>query len=286
MRALKAAAALVLALGGLPLGGVPAAASQLPSALDDLAGSFAGGSAVWVSDPTAPLPIYARNADEPVVTASLYKLAVLAEAEHQVELGTLHYTDTVEIGPDDITMDGSNELEGTVLTLDQALEQMITVSDNGPAIHLWRILGPDKINSFLVASGISGFHIRLDETEDNTATARSLGTFFTLLAERKLVSPAASDRMLARLERQQINDRIPVQLPPGTVVAHKTGNLIGLVHDAGIVYTPRGPRVVVVMTWDSDEGAVDGFIARLTQAVYDAALATPLEAGGCRAGLR
>jgi beta-lactamase class A len=56
---------------------------------------------------------------------------------------------------------------------------------------------------------------------------------------------------------QRINDRLPVGLPPGVPIAHKTGNLPGLAHDAGIVYAPEGPYIVVVLTedlWDVERG--------------------------------
>ncbi|MDE3112802.1 MAG: serine hydrolase [Chloroflexota bacterium] len=275
MRGLRILVALALVVATLPLRAAPAAAATLPSQLDALASSFAGQAGVWIGDPLLPDPLYAQNADTPVVTASLYKLGVLAEAERLVDAGKLHYSDTIQIDPEDITADGSFEAPGDVLTLDQALEAMITVSDNGTAMHLWRMLGPANIDDTLAKNGIKGFHVALSEDEDNTATPRAIGTYFTLLAKGKLVSSAASQRMLRRLERQQINDRIPSQLPEGTIVAHKTGNLAGLVHDAGIVFTPRGARVVVGMTWDADEGVADDFIAHLASTVYAAALLPP-----------
>src|SRR5207237_1093820 len=113
------------------------------------------------------------------------------------------------------------------------------------------ILGGANIDATLEKAGIKNFHVALDDSEDNWVTPRAVGTFFTLLARRQLISAAASDRMLARLERQQINDRLPAQLPADVVIAHKTGNLSGVTHDAGIIFTKTGPRVVVVMTWDA-----------------------------------
>jgi len=278
MRSAAVGIALVLAITALPLRAVPAAAATLNSRIDELAGTFPGGAAIWVADPSLPQPLYARNPDEQVITASLYKLALLAEAEHQVELGRLHYSDTIVIDAEDITEDGSFVAPGAELTLDDALEQMITISDNGTAMHLWRMLGPATINAYLEKSGIKGFRVALDESEDNLATARAVGTYFTLLAKRQLVSPAASDRMLRRLERQQINDRIPAQLPEGTRVAHKTGNLAGAVHDAGIVFTLSGPRVLVAMTWDTDDDVANSFIGRLASTVYASVTAPPAAA--------
>lgn len=275
MRPLSVCLAAVLVLGSLPAGERPAAAATLNAQIDSLAGGFPGGTAIWVSDPSASQPLYTRDADRQIVTASLYKLAVLLEAEHQVDLGRLRYGDTMTIDQEDITTDGSFEGPGTELTIDEALDLMITVSDNGTALHLWRTLGPANINAYLVKSGVSGFHIAVDQDDDNHASARAVGTFLTLLANRKLVSAAASDRMIRRLERQEINDRIPAQLPEGTTVAHKTGNLAGIVHDAGILFTPLGQRILVAMTWDTDDDVATRFIAHLASTVYSALTAPP-----------
>lgn len=279
MRRLSFPLAVAVALAGLPVGGGGAAAvapqATLQAQIDQLAQTFPGGASIWVGDPTVAQPLYSRDVDHDVITASLYKLAVLLEAEHQVDLGHLSYSDVITIDPEDIAADGSYEAPGTELTLNEALEAMITVSDNGTALHLRRMLGPANIDAFLDKSGIKGFHVALNDDEDNVATARAVGTFFTLLANKKLVSTAASDRMLKRLERQEINDRIPAQLPEGTVVAHKTGNLIGAVHDAGIIFTPRGQRVLVAMTWDADDDSANAFIAHLASALYASVSAPP-----------
>src|SRR5712691_2173051 len=273
--------AVALALTGLVPGG-PAAAStaELVQHLDQLVGSFPGGAGLWISDPnsTASAPLYSHSADEPIVTASLYKLAVLTEAERRVDNGELHYSDMITIEPEDITDDGSFEVAGTELTLDAALEAMITISDNGAALALWHILGPENINATLVRVGIKNFHVFLDWNEDNVATPRAVGTLLTMLAKRQLVSAAASDRMLARLERQQINDRLPAALPQGVVIAHKTGNLPGLTHDAGIIFTPSGPRVVVAMTWDAGEADAYSFISNVGSIVYSTLLEPPANA--------
>jgi beta-lactamase class A len=249
---------------------VPARAStaDLVQQLDGLISSFPGGAGIWISDPAVAKPLYTHDADERVIAASLYKLGVLAEAERRVDAGELGYTDAITIEPEDVTADGSFEEAGTELTLDEALEVMITISDNGAALALWRILGGANIDATLEKAGVADFHVALDDTEDNWATPHAIGTFFTLLAKRQLISGAASDRMLARLERQQISDRLPAQLPSGAVVAHKTGNLVGLAHDAGIIFTKSGPRVVVAMTWDAFDEDAANFISSIGSLVY------------------
>jgi beta-lactamase class A len=246
--------------------------------VDGLVKGFPGDAGVYVGDPLKGQPLYTHESDVVFIAASLYKLGILAHVESLVDGGKLKYTDTIEIQLEDITDDGSYEIAGTVMTVDEALEAMITISDNGTALAFWHYLGPENINATLQKLGLGEFHIAAGDNDDNTATARVLGQFFTLLAQRKLISSAASDRMLARLERQQINDRLPSQLPPGTAVAHKTGNLGYVTHDAGIIYTKSGPRVVVGLTANTAEEEAVHFIAGLGALVASAVLEPPANA--------
>lgn len=277
MRLLAVGVATCVLFGTLA---APAAAStaDLIVQVDGLVKAFPGDTGVYIADPLVPQPLYSHDADVSFIAASIYKLGILVHVESLVDAGALKYSDTIEIQPEDITDDGSYEVAGTVMTVDEALEAMITVSDNGTALEFWRSLGPDNINATLQKLGLGDFHIATDDNDDNTVTARVVGQFFTLLAQRKLVSAAASDRMLARLERNQINDRLPAELPQGTVVAHKTGNLGFATHDAGIIITPSGARVVVGLTANTDEEEAVHFLGGLGALVYSAVLEPPANA--------
>jgi beta-lactamase class A len=254
---------------------VTADTSPLSAAIGKLVNGFDGTTGVLIAFPGVPQPIYATGGDTPFIAASLYKLAVLLRVESLVESGALTYDDTITIEDADVTVDGSNEYPGTVLTIDQALEEMITYSDNGSALALLRLYGAPATNVKLAAAGIKGFHVAENADEDHTVTARALGTFFDLLATRRLVSPAASDRMLARLARQTINDRLPRDLPTDVVVAHKTGDLVGLSHDAGVLQAADGPRIAVVLTSGGTDAEAKDLIARIGALVYSAVLARP-----------
>jgi beta-lactamase class A len=142
-----------------------------------------------------------------------------------------------------------------VLTVDEALERTIVLSDNAAALALIRRLRISTIQATLDREGI---YLRF--TADGAiTTARGIATFFGELTRGSLVSREASARMLARLSRQRTVDRLPAALPAGVVIAHKTGNLGFATHDAGIVTGPGGaPIVLVVLTWDSaEQDAID-----------------------------
>ena len=77
--------------------------------------------------------------------------------------------------------------------------------------------------------------------------------------------------MLGILSRQEFNDEIPAGLPPGTRVAHKTGSITGVLHDAALVYLPnQAPYVLVVLTKNiQDDRVARTLIADLSRLVYE-----------------
>jgi len=74
------------------------------------------------------------------------------------------------------------------------------------------------------------------------------------------VSKDASREMTEILVQQFYRDLIPAQLPSGTPVAHKTGWITGVFHDAGIIFLPDGGQLVLVLL---SKGATDEQSTRL-----------------------
>jgi beta-lactamase class A len=79
--------------------------------------------------------------------------------------------------------------------------------------------------------------------------------------------------MIEILKRQKFNDAIPANLPPGTPVAHKTGSITKIHHDAAIVLAPT-PFVLVVLTRGiEDLKQSAALMARIARVLYDEAQA-------------
>jgi beta-lactamase class A len=202
-----------------------------------------------------------------VFAASLYKLAVLLEAERRIDAGTLRPKDKITVTAADQVEEGSFSATGTVLTVDEALERAIVLSDNAAALALIRKLGVASIQATVDREQIGYLRFTADGV---VTTARAIATFFGELSRGSLVSREASARMLARLGRQRIDDRLPAALPEGTVIAHKTGNLGFATHDAGIVSGPGGASIVlVVLTWDTGEQEAIDLIKEIAVLAYD-----------------
>ncbi len=233
--------------------------------IEALLASRDGRAAVVVAGGRSGETLFAIDADEPAFAASLYKLGVLLEAERRVDAGTLRLSDLITVTAADQLESGSFTAAGSVLTIDDALERTIVLSDNAAALALVRRLGVPMIQAALDRE-----RIYLRFTADGAiTTARGIATFFGELARGSLVSRGASARMLARLSRQRAVDRLPAALPEGAVVAHKTGNLGFATHDAGIVNLPDGaPVVLVVLTWDSAERDAIELIKEVAHLAY------------------
>jgi beta-lactamase class A len=217
--------------------------------------------------------------DDPFVAASLYKLGVMAEAYRQLAAGRLDPNATITLSATDVDdqYGGSAYYAGTSLSLDDALDSMITRSDNGVALALVGRLGLNAVNDEFRALGMP--NTRLED--DAWTTPRDQLTFFRALARGEVVSATASRSMLELLARQQINDRIPKGLPSDAPwrVAHKTGNWESALGDSGIIDTPHGAFALSILADDvvsaQDADATFARIAALTYAAFEAGPARP-----------
>ena len=137
------------------------------------------------------------------------------------------------------------------------LRRMITRSSNFATNELIALVGATNVTATARALGATRMQV-LRGVEDqkafdagliNTTTSADLATLLLAIEEGKVLSPQSSSEMREILLAQEVNDRIPAGLPLGTPVAHKTGDITAISHDAAIVYPPgRRPYVLVVLT--------------------------------------
>jgi beta-lactamase class A len=217
----------------------------------------------------------------------------LIELYHQVRQGRVRLDEALPVrnefhslvdgspyvlNPDDDSETELYQVIGVTRTVERLSELMITVSSNLATNILMDRLGVDSIRAGVHALGADGMDVRrdLEDTKafrqglNNTTTARALLQLMGAIARGRAVDKASSRRMIEVLERQTFNDGIPVGLPPGTRVAHKTGEITRIQHDAAIVFAPR-PFVLVILTRGLDDAAqASALIATITRELYRA----------------
>jgi beta-lactamase class A len=105
---------------------------------------------------------------------------------------------------------------------------------------------------------------------NNTTTAQGLAILMTAIAGGKTVDPESSRKMIEILSRQHFNEGIPSGLPVGTRVAHKTGEITKIHHDAAIVYAPRPFVLVILVRGLANEQESSRLMAEIARALYQA----------------
>ena len=230
--------------------------------------------------------------DVPFHPASTIKLAVMLELYHQAAQGLFSLDDPLPVtnsfpsladgSPYSLSPEDDSETDlyahlGEAFSLRELNRRMIVRSSNLAANLLIEKVGPEHVTRFMQALGTEDLLVRrgLEDKKayalglNNSATARSLMQVLVRLARRAVVSPAASDEMIAILLQQEQNEGIPARLPPGVRVAHKTGSIDKVYHDAAIVYPPQhAPYVVVILTSGlSEKNEAPALVAALAAAI-------------------
>jgi len=232
--------------------------------------------------------------DNPFHAASTMKVPVMIELFRQAEAGTLSLDEPLPIRNEfhsivdgsvyqlDVSDDSDSEVYqavGKTLTLRQLSEAMITVSSNFAANLLIERLGVENIRRTVTKLGADGMQVLRGVEDDkafqkglnNTTTARGLLVLLDKLAKGPVVSATADDEMIAMLSRQKFNDAIPAGVPEGTRVAHKTGNITKIHHDAAIVFGPRPYVIVVLVRGLQEQKDSAALIAAISREIWSAA---------------
>jgi beta-lactamase class A len=169
---------------------------------------------------------------------------------------------------------------GKMMRVDELAYHMITTSSNLATNLLLGVIGPDAVNQTLKALHVDkGIELRRGVEDElafekgisNMVTADGLLRILVMLSEGKAFSPALSRRMMDILHGQEFNQGIPARLPKGARVAHKTGEISTVAHDAGVVYLPkRKPYVLVILTeWDPAASGRSRTIATISHTIYE-----------------
>jgi beta-lactamase class A len=228
--------------------------------------------------------------------ASTIKVHVMMEVLRQAEQGRFAMDDCILItnsfasivDGSKFSLDVNDDAEQTLYprmgeaeSIGELTSLMIVRSSNLATNILLEKVGIENVSDFIRVLGIEGVKF-IRGVEDNaafrlgmnnSATARGLTQTMKLIAEKKVISEQACEKMIEILLRQEFNESIPALLPRSTRVAHKTGWTGDVCHDTGIVY-PAGcqPYVISIMTRgfaEEKELEAHTCMARISKLIYE-----------------
>ena len=210
------------------------------------------------------------NAHEQFHAASTMKVPVMIELYKQAQEGKFSLADSILVKTDftsivdgsSYTMDIGEDSEtilydqvGAMLPIEELMYHMITKSSNLATNILIEQVDAKKVTATMRELGAPDIEV-LRGVEDlkaynkglsNSTTAYDLMKIFEAIGTERIISAEACDEMMAVLFDQHFNEIIPAPLPEGVRVAHKTGSITGVQHDAGIVVLANGHKYVLVL---------------------------------------
>jgi beta-lactamase class A len=234
-----------------------------------------------------------RNEDNSFHAASTMKVPVMMAYYQAFDAGEMRPDDTLTVRnrfqsivdgtpyslrPQE---DGDPELyqsEGKEVTIGELIRRMITRSSNLATNLLIEKIGPSRASDLLRSLGAYRMGVMRGVEDDkayragliNTATAKDLSLALAALVEGDTFTPGSRAAMIDTLKAQEFNEKIPAYLPKGVPIAHKTGDITGVHHDAAIVFPPgEAPYILVVLTAGlSDPKEADQRIAEISRLVW------------------
>lgn len=222
------------------------------------------------------------NKDTPIPSASLVKVPIMLACFYAAEDGKIHLSDEVRIKPSDKAPGSKglvNKASGYVFTVEELFRPMITESNNTAANALIDLLGFDASNEYFKKMGLKNTNIarkmldfeKRKDGEENYTTAQDMAYLLEGLYHESILNKDASRKCMELLGQQKINDRIPKELPRGTLIAHKTGLEKYVCHDAGIVFTDKGNFLICILTKHNDNfsKSTKKFISDVTLLTYN-----------------
>ncbi len=168
---------------------------------------------------------------------------------------------------------------GKTMRVSELALHMIATSSNLATNLLLDLIGLDAVQRTIEQFGLTGLDVRRGVEDEkafehgiiNRVTANGLVALLRLIAEERAYTSELSREMLDILHQQEFKKGIPARLPREVRVAHKTGDISTIAHDAGVVYAPgRKPYVIAILTeWSPDAGSRSPTIASVSHVVYE-----------------
>jgi len=152
------------------------------------------------------------------------------------------------------------------ITIAELLNYTVSKSDNNACDILFTVAGGTMVvNKYIHHNGIENIAIVATEAEMHTSNWQvqytnwcqpsAMQEIICLFFEGKLLSTASNDFLMNLMtESENSEKRIKGLLPPGTIVAHKTGTsgtnkhgITAATNDVGIITLPNGHHLAIVV---------------------------------------
>lgn len=164
-------------------------------------------------------------------------------------------------------------VSGKRYTVRDLIYRMIVYSDNNSFTFLTKIVDPAQLDRVYMNLRIQNPRALKD---DDFLSVQTYGSFFRVLFNASFLSREASEWALDILSKSEFRTGLVAGVPPTVAVAHKFGeksdasNGTVQLHDCGIVYYPKHPYLLCVMSQGPDFRLLDDVIAEISRITFSA----------------
>ncbi|HLA95629.1 MAG TPA: class A beta-lactamase [Pyrinomonadaceae bacterium] len=234
------------------------------------------------------------NGNERFAMQSVVKLPISMAVLKQVDEGKLKLDQKIQLTKDDFVPSNmrspirDKNPNGAEITIQELIRFAISESDGTAADVLQRVAGGAKGVQEYIAPGRLAMNVKYSHKEfgrdwqfqyENWCSPEAAVMLLDILFHGEGGTKSNADLLLKFMtESNNPPNRIKGMLPPGTVVAHKTGTsgtrdgLTAATNDIGLIYLPNGQTLAIaIFVGDStaDEKTREAIIAKIAKAVWD-----------------
>jgi len=236
--------------------------------------------AVYLAYPQRSAEVYTYNPIQ-MRSASMIKVFILAAVMEKASHGEIDIDETIILKSSD-KVGGAGILggypSGTELSLREVMKLMITHSDNTATNMVIDRIGMSAVNDYIRRNGYADTILQrkmmdydaIDAGLENYSSAKDLGNIFLKIYHHKCVNQKYDEIMIDFLKGQTDDECFETALPD-KVVADKTGALIGMFADGGIIYGDNEDVILVIVAENfAGESTVINSMKKFAQyVVYD-----------------
>ncbi len=234
---------------------------------------------VIVKDLNSDKWILKINENKVFQSASIIKIPIMVETLRQIEEGNYSLDKKIRIDDKDkVDFSIISELDVEEYSILDLITLMIITSDNTATNLLIDIIRYDNLNNLMERLGLKDTKLTrkmmdfqgIKEGRDNITSPVDMVNILEDLYKGKILKPDHSRLALNIMKRQTHRDLIPRNLEEDLVIANKTGELSGLNHDIGIVFSKKTDYIIGVFTEKGDSNLINKeLIGNISKFVYN-----------------
>ena len=219
------------------------------------------------------------NEDKTFQSASTIKIPIMIEMLRQIESNRYSLDQQIKIDERyKVPFSIISELTVSEYSILDLLTLMIIISDNTATNILMDLVGYYNVNILLESLNITDTKLKrkmmdfqaIDEGRSNTTTPIDMAIIMEKIYKAEILNTKHSSLAIDIMKRQLHKDTIGRYLEKDFIIANKTGELDGLNHDIGIVYSQKSIYLIGVFTENGESNLTNKrLIGNISKSVFE-----------------